>query len=276
MTRPFLVLVGSSGVGSYINAMANAVSKYDVDSIALINVIESPSGQQVDFEDFANKVLWDTLCGLVDGIYKEKDRQSSAYREVAVPEAKNCEAYKKLKQVFGSSHYLHTVNYKFFRNDIGKLKDIYGDDAIVDISGAPKRVAIDALTACLGVGLSNVMLFELEKPARGIDTLYHNLKEADYEHVVLPNWEPLIGNIEFFSARQNRRKLWIAVSSILASIILTVFYQLVRTHLGEGNLISWFLVSAIAIIGLVGGVTPIVDAWGGIRLALSLDRRKKV
>lgn len=121
MARPLLIFVGSPGVGSYINAMSNAVSKYDVDRIALVNVIESPSGQQVDFENFANKILWDTLCGLVEGVYREVERGGTDYRETPIPEAKECEAYKKLKHVFGNSHFLAKASYPFLTNDIEKL-----------------------------------------------------------------------------------------------------------------------------------------------------------
>jgi hypothetical protein len=276
MARHLLVFVGSPGVGSYVNAMANAVSKYDIDRIVLVNVVESPSGQQVNFEDFANKILWDVLCGLLDGVYREPKRDGSGYREVPVPEAKNCDAYEKLKQIFGSAHELNKVKYPFLTPDIEKLKRVYGPDIIVDLSGVPKRVAIDVLTACLAAGISDVMLFELERPMGGQQALYHNLTERDYKHVVLPRWEPLINNIKFFSARQNRKQLRKVVISILASLVLVIGYQLVRVGLGEGSWLSWLFIVAIAIIGLVGGVTPILDAWGGIGLILNESRKKKI
>src|SRR5438309_204413 len=111
MARPLLVFIGSPNVGSYINVMANSVSKHDVDSIALIRLLESPSGEQVNFENFANKDLWDTLSGLVEGIYKWRDQEGKD-REALVPEAKECEAYKKLKNVFGNDHFLRSVNYQ--------------------------------------------------------------------------------------------------------------------------------------------------------------------
>jgi len=85
----------------------------------------------------------------------------------------------------------------------------------------------------------------------------------------------LVDNIEFFSARQNRQKLWVVVTSILFSIIFIFVYQLVRVNFGEGSWLSWLFVGATATIGLVGGVTPIIDAWGGIRIALNLDGKKK-
>lgn len=276
MGRPLLIFIGSSGVGSYINAMANAVNKYDVNLIALVNVIESPSVQQMDFERFANKVLWDVLCGLVEGVFKEPRPDLSAYREIPVLEAKQCEAYKKLKEIFGSTHQLTKVTYPFLTRDIEELKNTYGPDVIIDLSGVQKRVAIDILTACLAVGISDVMLFELQKPIGGPQALYHNLKKGDFNHVVLPRWEPLINNIEFFAARQNRSKLKTALISMVVSIGLILAYQLVRVGFGEGNWFTWILVIAIAATGLFGGVTPLMDVWGGLRLVLSYGKRKKI
>src|SRR5437868_7148970 len=138
MARALLIITGSPDVGSYINVMANSVSKYDINQIALVNVLGLPSGQQVDFENFANKVLWDTLCDLVNGEYKGKDQEG----KVKVSPVPECEAYKKLKNIFANSHDIKPVIYQFLRDDMEKLKNIYGADAIVDISGALKRVAI--------------------------------------------------------------------------------------------------------------------------------------
>lgn len=276
MGRSLLVFIGSPNVGPYINAMANAVVKYDVDSITLVNIVESPSGQQVDFETFANKVLWDTLCGLVEGVYKELKRGSTSYQETSVPEASKSEAYKKLKHVFGNDHSLAKVCYPFLTEDIEKLKNTKGPDVIIDLSGVPKRASIDVLTACLAVGITDVMLFELEVPSSGVQTLYHNLQEKDYTHVVLPRWEPLIDNIRYFSARQNRNQLLTTVISILVSLALIVGYQFVRIRYGEGNWSSWLLIVAISVIGLVGGVTPIVNVWGGKHFVLGGSRKKRI
>jgi len=158
-----------------------------------------------------------------------------------------------------------SINYQFLRDGLEKLKNTYGSDVIVDLSGVPKRVAIDTLTACLAAGIEKITLFELEKLGSPSELLYHNLKKGDYEHVVLPNWEPLIGNIRFFSVRENRQKLRSVVVSILASMLLLITYQVVSIFWGGMNWFSWLLVFAIAVIGLVGGITPIMEAWGGVR-----------
>lgn len=158
------------------------------------------------------------------------------------------------------------------RENIQKFKDIYGPNALVDISGATKKVAIDVLTTCLAVDMEYVMLFELNEPPKGIATFYHNLTEKDYEYVRLPNWQPLLGNIEFFSARQNRTKLWTSIIAILLSIGLTLTYQFIRVSFGDQNWFTWILIVAIAAIGLFGGVGPIVEAWGGLHLNLKSSK----
>lgn len=94
--------------------------------------------------------------------------------------------------------------------------------------------------------------------------------------MVLPRWEPLINNIKFFAARQNRKQFRAVIVSILASLVLIIGYQIVRIRFGEGSWVSWFLIGAITVIGLVGGVTPIIDAWGGIGIVLSESRKKKI
>ncbi len=190
MARSLLVFIGSPGVGSYINAMANSVDKYDVDDIALIKVVGLPSDGPVDANLIKKEVL-DTVSSLVKGVYKELDRRSLTYRESPAPKAKDCEAYKKLNRILEDSYHTKTVNHQFLKESIETFKRLYGANAIIDVSGATKKVAIDVLTACLAVGMSYVMLFELKKPPGGIDTLYHNLQDTDFEHVLLPDWGPL-------------------------------------------------------------------------------------
>ena len=265
MSKSLLVFVGSSNVGPYINVMANSVSTYGVDRIVLVNILSTPSGQQVNFVKFVNEILWNTVSDLIENKFESQTFQIS----------KDFRAYKDLEQVFGKGHALDKVNYQFLRKDMERMSEIYGTDAIVDISCVPKRWAIDILTACLAAGMSNVMLFELKRPVGGIQSLYHNLDEKDYEHVVLPNWEPLVGNIEFFSARQNRQKLWKVIISIVTSLILVIASQFVQIFFGVSNWFNLILVVAITVIGLVGGIEPIIEAWGGIHF-LKLGKKLKV
>jgi hypothetical protein len=273
MPRSLLLFIMSPGTGSYINAAAHAVENFDVENIVLINVIGSQSGEQVDFTYFTKTILPQTITGLTNGIYMDFRSSIKAPKESLEPEAKNCQAYQKLNSVLNNSYHLEKVNYGFLRDDLKKLKIKYENDVIVDISGASKRVAIDILTACLALGISKVTLFELKIISKGFETtLYHKLSSTDFQHVILPDWKPLVGNIEFFSAQQNRKKLMGVVASIIASIVLIIVQQIVQQKLGANNLLNWLFVAAIAIIGLVGGVTPIIEAWGGIN---SLNKKNR-
>jgi hypothetical protein len=113
---------------------------------------------------------------------------------------------------------------------------------------------------------------ELRIPAAGISTLYHNIKNtSNYDVVVLANEAPLLSNIEVFSARQNRLKLWVVIASILISILLTVLYQWGGIAFGQGN---WFLVGALVFINFIGGIVPIVDAWSGKTIIPSFLRSR--
>lgn len=217
MGRTLLLFVAAPGVGVYVNVMASSVDKYNVDNIVLVRVIGYPSGELVDFAKFVKTTLPETISGLVEGVYKEFE----PYREKPSPETKDNKLYKKLNDIFVNSYHIETISYQLLGEDVARLKNVYGSRTIMDISGLPKRMSIDILTACLAIDIPYIMLFELKKQARGIDSFYHNLSPLDYEHVVLPQWKALTGNIEFFSARQNRKNVWKVIGAILLSLVLT-------------------------------------------------------
>ncbi|KAF5416080.1 MAG: hypothetical protein C5S48_03945 [Candidatus Methanogaster sp.] len=253
MAKPIIIFVGSPNVGSYINVMAHSIKNYGVNRIVLVNLLCAPSGQQVDFEKFVNADLWKTISEIAYGRYNGEQFELS----------KDFRTYENLKKIYGNSHDLREVNYQFLSDGIKDLQSEYGSEAIVDLSAVPKRVAIDVLTGCLAVGLQKVTVFELKKTKRGLEALYHTLNESDYEHVVLPNWEPFLDNLESFAARRNRLKLWTVVGAITISLLLTILYQIGRIRFGEG---SWYLVGTIVFFGFLGGILPILDAWGGIKV----------
>jgi hypothetical protein len=250
MARTLLMFLGSPHVDSYLNVMANAVDKCDVNQIVLLEVSNTPSGQPGDLASLEEN-LRKAVIDLADGKYKGQ----------AFNVGMGVSEYQNLKQVFLNARTVKKINYLFLREEVARLKVIYSTDAIVDVTGTPKRIAIDILAACLAVDMQYVTLFELRIPAAGISALYHNIKNtSSYDVVVLANEAPLLSNIEVFSARQNRLKLSVVVSSILISILLTVLYQWGGIAFGQGN---WFLVGALVFINFVGGIVPIIDAWSG-------------
>src|SRR5579859_7368716 len=121
MARSLVVFVSTPGVGSYINAMANSVDNFDVDEIALIKLV-GPSSEGTVEVDTISQTLLDTVSGLVDGVYRERDPKSLVYRVSPEPEAKNCEAYKKLKNIFSNSYHVKKINQQFLRENIEKLR----------------------------------------------------------------------------------------------------------------------------------------------------------
>lgn len=263
MGRALLMFIGSGQVDPYINVMANAVDRCNVDQIVLVKLVNVPSGQQGNPEEFDEK-LRRAVMGLADGKYEARPGNIINIGS-AIPE------YKKLKEVFLNAFTVKTLNYLFLRDEIAALKKFYGPDPVVDVSGTLKRIAIDVLAACLAVDMKYVTLFELRKRADGVNTLYHVLKNTtDYDLVVLPNEAPLLSNIEIFAARQNRQKLRVVIAAILVAIVLTVLYQVLGIAFGPGN---WILVVAIVFAGIFSGIIPIVDAWGGGRLS-SLGKQK--
>jgi hypothetical protein len=170
MAKALVLFMGSPEVGPYVNAMAHAVDSFGIDRIVLVQVVGAPTGLQVDFDAFVNVELATVVSQLADGQFSEK--------AFSVPAG--FRAYSELKRVYGTERDLRRVNYQFLRDSLMELKALYGTESIIDISGLPKRVAIDVLTGSLAVGLERVMLFELKKRGRGLDALYHALHEADY------------------------------------------------------------------------------------------------
>lgn len=257
MGRALLMFIGTGRVDSYINVMANAVDKCNVTKIVLVKILNAPAGQQGKPDEFYEELLR-AVKGLAEGKYESKPGNIINIG-TAIPE------YKKLKEVFSNNHAVEPVNYLFLRDEIAKLKNFYGPDPIVDVTGTLKRIAIDVLAACLAVDMKYVTLFELRKPPSGVNTLYHILKNtSDYDLVILPNEAPLLSNIAVFAAQQNRQKLRVVIAAILVSIVLTVLYQILGIAFGSGN---WILVVAIVFIGIFSGIIPIMDAWGGGRLS---------
>jgi hypothetical protein len=259
MGKILFVFVTSPNVGVYINAMAHAVDMDKVDHFVMIDLLEAPIDKPYKFGDFVNGELWKAISELTAGSFNGKSL-------VLPPDFR---IYEKLKECFGAAKDHRQINYQFLRQDLRSLKQTYGENVIVDLSGVPKRIAIDVLASCLAVGLKNVTTFELKKPLRGVEALYHALSDADYEHVILPNLSPFLEGIESFSARQNRKKLLMVLGALGISAILTLLYQLGRKQLGDN---SWLLIAAVVLCDIFGVVLPILDAWGGLRLFRAADQ----
>ncbi|WP_069801408.1 hypothetical protein [Thermogemmatispora onikobensis] len=109
------------------------------------------------------------------------------------------------------------------------------------------------------------MLFELKKQG---EYLYHELGSSDYEYIPLPDWSPLLSNIEIFSARRNRQKFISIAITICVSLLIIILSQLALPQWGE-----WLITALLVGLNIVGALLPLVEALGGLNLRLAFWRR---
>jgi hypothetical protein len=249
MPRSLLLLVGSALPGAYINTLAYAVEQLKVEQIVMVNILYAPLREANAFEDLVNRDLQNTLSELAKGTYESKK----------IPFGKR-KLYEEIYERYEYRH-IERINYHFLRKEMRRMRNAYGEESIVDITSLPKRVAIDVLTACLAENISHVMLFELKKQGR---YLYHELESNDYEYIPLPDWAPLLSNIEVFSARRNRQKFVSIAITICVSLVIVILHQLSLPGWG-----GWLMAVLLVGLNVVGALLPLVESLGGINLRLA-------
>ncbi|WP_322480606.1 hypothetical protein [Thermogemmatispora sp.] len=253
MPRSLLLLVGSANTGAYINTLAYAVEQLRVEQIVMVNILYAPLGRPNAFEDLVNRELQGALSKLAQGRYESKQ----------IPLEKR-KLYGDISDKYEYRH-IERINYHFLRKEIRRMRNVYGEESIVDITSLPKRLAIDVLTACLAENMYHVMLFELKKQG---GYLYHELEGNDYEYIPLPDWSPLLSNIEVFSARRNRQKFISIAITIWISLFIVILNQLGLPGWG-----GWLMAALLVGLNVVGALLPLVEALGGINLRLAFWRR---
>jgi len=259
MANTLIVFIGSNNVGTYINAMSHAIDMHQIDQIVLIDLLEVPYEKRFDFSEFVNKKLWDTIKDLAEGKFEGQ--------EIAIPS--NFQTYKILKKIFGGKKHIDSKNYQFLKDELNDLKGTYSSNAMIDISGVPKRVAFDILAGCLAVGFDKIVTFELKQQRRGVEALYHNLKTSDYEHVKLSSLEQFNENIERYGAIKNRKR-FLTVIAALVSAILAFGYTYFKLKEGQPN---WIFLFIVTLFTFFGGILPLFDVWGGLK-SISLKKMK--
>lgn len=258
MANTLIVFIGSNNVGTYINAMSHAIDMHQVDQIVLIDLLEVPYEKRFDFSSFVNNTLWDAIRELEAGKF--------GGQEIETPS--NFQTYKKLKDIFGVKKHIDSKNYQFLKDELNQLKKQYGANAMIEISGVPKRVAFDILAGCLAVGFQKIVTFELKQQRRGVDALYHNLSASDYEHVKLSSLEQFLENIERYGAIKNRKKNLTIIAAFI-SAILALLYALTEIKIGKSNLI---LVAVVMLFTCFGGILSVLDAWAGLKISFRVRR----
>lgn len=259
MANTLIVFIGSNNVGVYINAMSHAIDMHQVDQIVLIDLLEVPYEKRFDFSNFVNNTLWEAIKDLETGKFSGQ--------QFEIPS--NYQTYRKLKDIFGVKKHIDSKNYQFLKDELNELKKQYGANAMIDISGVPKRVAFDILAGCLAVGFQKIVTFELKQQRRGVDALYHNLNASDYEHVKLSSLEQFRENIERYGAIRNRKR-FLTVMAALISAILAFAYTYFKLKEGQPNWVFLFIVTSFTFFG---GILPLFDVWGGLR-SLGIKKSK--
>ena len=252
MLNTLIVFIGSGNVGTYINAMSHAIEMHEIDHIVLIDLLEVPYEKRLDFSDFVNNTLWQAI----------KDLDNGNFGKDKIEITDDFQTYKKLMDIYGNKRDIDTKNYQFLKDELNRLKEKYGNESMIDISGVPKRVAFDILAGCLAVGFDKIVTFELKQQLRDSAALYHNLKSMEYEHVKLSSLEQFQKNIEHYKAIKNRKRNLTIVAAFI-SAMLTLAYTFTKLKIGGPN---WIFVSVVMLFTFFGGILSVLDAWGGLRI----------
>lgn len=258
MSKVLFMFVVSPSLDPYINAMTHCAKLHDVDKIVIVQITEPPIPPMIeDFDKFINERMWSVVDGLAGGRYMRWGAQVEKFQEVEIDVPSDFEGYRRLRQLFANRDHVK-VNYQYLRSQIMNMKRRYRPtEVIVDITGAPKRLAADILASCLAAGIKDVFTFELKTERREpIELLYHNLAPHEYEHVLLPSSAPLVANLTLFSMNQNRFRLTLVVVAILLSILFALWNYWVGGS-------SPLLTSVLVAISVFGGVIPLVDVLLG-------------
>lgn len=264
MSKVLFLFVISPRLDPYVNTMTHCVELHHVDKIVINQITEPPIPPMIeDFDKFIHEQMWRMVNGLASGWYVTWDAKAKDFQEVEIDIPDDFDGYKRLRQTT-IDHV--KLNYQHLRQQIVEMKQRYHpSEVMVDITGAPKRLAADILASCLAAGIENVFTFELLVRSRDpIELLYHNLESSEkrgnktYEHVLLPSSAPLVANLALFSMNQNRLRLSFAIAAIFLAIVFAMW----NYWDGGTNLL---LTSVLVAISVFGGILPLVDILLGTR-----------
>lgn len=261
MAKVLLIFVISPNPDPYVNAMAHCVQLHGVDKIVLVQITEPPMPPMIhDFGEFLQEDMWRRIDGLARDQYVKRNPETKQFRETRMSLPDGFALYERLRQLFVDKDQAR-VNYQYLRQQMIELKRRYHPaEVMVDITGAPKRLAADILASCLATGIKDVFTFELKTERREpIGLLYHNLAPHEYEHVLLPSSAPLVANLTLFSMNQNRIRLTL----VIVAILLSMFFAVWNYWFGGRSLL---LTSVLVAISAFGGILPLVDILLGAEI----------
>ncbi|HNN27269.1 MAG TPA: hypothetical protein PKK18_12585 [Chitinophagales bacterium] len=245
-----LVFVLSPNIPPYINSITHAVKHHGVNKIIFLNINNAPVGETHDFPRFMRQFS-EIVNGLANNTFEGEKIDIGTF-----------DGYTLLKSVFTTYKIERDVSYDFLKSNISGIIKEYGDDCFLDLTGVPKRLAFDIFIACSYLGLERMIIFELKTNKRNAAALYHNLQPTEFEYVFLPKSEEFVSSIEAISSKKNFNKLMIVISAIiLSSIIAWINY-----YYKNKNSDTWIFLILTQVFAIFGGILPILDAWGGIKL----------
>lgn len=203
-THILFLFVISKNVDSYINTLACFYREYQITKIVFIGIKNIP----IKTNDSKTEDIIDSI--------RKRLEEIKQYNEL----------YEEVRKL---DYEIKSVNYKTLKKDLIPLFRKNKNNISVDITGCPKRFAIDIMSICLALGVENVYSFELLKPPDISNKnllLYHNLKRCDFQLIKHPSAEVGLKNLEVFSLKLNKnlyKRIGVLVGITLLSTISYLF-----------------------------------------------------
>ena len=276
-----IVFAITPNVAPYLSTITHGIYKLGVNHIVLVEIIDVPSGHLIDdFHEFRLQRLEKALLGLSKGEYysfryNQHDQQwNENIESFEVPI--HFEGYNMVRQHCSKGKIDHReINYKFLRKGLDRIVREYENQGeyFVDLTCVPKRVALDGFTACISLGIEDVVAFELKVPAKGKYTLYHNLKlESDFELLILPKSEAFLESLRKIVSNKNRPYLIIVIFSILVIAVTSfvIYYQFYDKP--EDKVFLTALI-ALELIAVVSGIFSIIGSWESVSLFMKINKK---
>jgi hypothetical protein len=178
MPKTLLLFLTSPTVDTYVNAIAHAYDKLEVDRYIVVRVKNSPATLRDEREkpqEIRDRIL--TQIGLL---------AKGKYADRQLPSAPELSIYQRMYD--GLKLGDEEIDYTNLRIELVGLIKKYGgtNQCIVDLTGASKSLAVDIVVMCLAIKLNMVFMFDLNVKIdrnRPEDFLYHRLRQNfDYDY----------------------------------------------------------------------------------------------
>lgn len=228
MSRTLFVFLFSDRVDSYINAVAHAYDKEQVDAVCFVYVRGTPTG--------LTDILANTVFSTIANRLEELSRGGA-------------EIYQRIQARLLDRRLL-PLDYSSLRSGLSRELNKCGgaNKCMVDVTGAAKGPAIDVFSVCLALGVRSIYTFELKNkpdPANPEKSLYHFLGPNDYSYTRLTETEPVKSSRAVLLRKFPM--LWYVVGIALAAMIITL---IILVSAGPDNVVLQGINLLAAVVGL--------------------------